>query len=69
MLGFVVKEIDCSVIISAISDIHIKRIGSLIDKNITIIEHSKDYYLCESIYTNQLYLSHIFYNISSALSS
>jgi hypothetical protein len=52
MLGFVVKEIDCSVIISAISDIHIKRIGSLIHKNITIIERSKDYYLCESIYTN-----------------
>lgn len=69
MLGFVVKEIDCLAVISAISDIHIKKIGGLIDKNITIIENSKDYYLCESVYTNQLYLSHIFYDISSAISS
>lgn len=69
MLGFVVKEIDCSVVISAISDIHTKRIGSLIDKDITIVENSKDYYLCESVYTNKLYLSHIFYDISSVVSS
>ncbi len=69
MLGFVVKEIDCSVVISDISNIHINRIGSLIDKDITIIENSKDYYLCESVYTNKLYLSHIFYDISSAVSS
>lgn len=69
MLGFVVKEIDCSVVISAISDIHTKRLGSLVDKDITIIENSKNYYLCESVYTNQLYLSHIFYDVSSAISS
>ena len=69
MLGFVVKEIDCSVVISDISNIHTNRIGSLIDKDITIIENYKDYYLCESVYTNKLYLSHIFYDISSAVSS
>lgn len=69
MLGFVVKEMDCSVVIREISDIHEKRIGSLIDKNITIIESFKDYYLCESVYTNKLYLSHIFYDISSIVSS
>ena len=69
MLGFVVKEIDCSVVISDISNIHTNRIGSLIDKDIIIIENYKDYYLCESVYTNKLYLSHIFYDISSAVSS
>ena len=69
MLGFVVKEIDCSVVISDISNIHTNRIGSLIDIDITIIENYKDYYLCESVYTNKLYLSHIFYDISSAVSS
>lgn len=68
MLGFIVRDVDCSVVISAISDIHTKRIGNLIDEDITIIENSKDYYLCESLYTNQLYLSHIFYNISSVTS-
>lgn len=69
MLGFVVKDIDCSVVISTITDIHSKKIGSIIAQNITPIVNANDYYLCESIYTNQLSLSHIFYNISSVISS
>jgi hypothetical protein len=67
MLGFVVKDIDCSVVISEITDIHNERIGDIIDKDITPIVKSKDYYLCESVYTNQLSLSHIFYNVSSVI--
>lgn len=69
MLGFVVKEIDCFVVIHEISDIHLKRIGCLIDKDITIIENAKDYCICESAYTNHLNLSHIFYDISGVVSS
>lgn len=69
MFGFIVKDIDCSVVISAITDIHTKKIGSIIAKDITTIINSKDYYLCESVYTNQLSLSHIFYNVSSVISS
>ncbi len=69
MLGFIVKDMDCSVVISAITDIHTKKIGSIIVKDITPIMNSKDYYLCESIYINQLSLKHIFYNISSVISS
>ncbi len=69
MLGFVVKDIDCSVVISAITDIHTKKLGGIIAKDITPIVNSKDYYLCESVYTNQLSLSHIFYNVSSVISS
>lgn len=69
MLGFIVKEIDCAVVISAITDIHTKKIGSIIVKDITIVENSEDYHLCESIYTNNLSLNHIFYNISRAISS
>lgn len=69
MLGFVVKDIDCSVVISEITDIHNERIGDIIDKDITPIVKSKDYYLCESVYTNQLSLSHIFYNVSSVIIS
>lgn len=69
MLGFVVKDIDCSVVISTITDIHSKKIGSIITQNITPIVNADDYYLCESIYTNRLSLSHIFYNISSVISS
>lgn len=69
MLGFVVKDIDCSVVISEITNIHNERIGDIIDKDITPIVNSKDYYLCESVYTNQLSLSHIFYNVSSVIIS
>lgn len=69
MLGFVVKDINYSVVIRKISDIHTKRLGSRIDKDISVIENSKNYYLYESTYTNQLSLSHIFYNISSIISS
>ena len=67
MLGFVVKDIDCSVVIRDIPEIHNERIGDIIDKDITPIVKSKDYYLCESVYTNQLSLSHIFYNVSSVI--
>ena len=69
MLGFVVKDIDIAVVINAISNIHIKKIGSIISKNITILENDNNYYLCESIYTNQLSLNHIFYNVSNVISS
>ena len=69
MLGFVVKDIDCSVVISTITNIHSQKIGSIIARNITPIANANDYYLCESVYTNQLSLSHIFYNISSVISS
>lgn len=68
MLGFVVKDIDCKVIIKAITNIHSKKIGNIIAKDITIINNSKKYCLCESTYTNKLSLSHIFYNVSSAVS-
>lgn len=69
VLGFFVKDIDCSVVISEITDIHNERIGDIIDKDITPIVNSKDYYLCESVYTNQLSLSHIFYDVSSVIIS
>lgn len=69
MLGFVVKSIDCTVVIRSISDVHTKKIGSFIDKDITIIENADDYYLCKSVYTNKLHLSHIFYDISNIISS
>lgn len=68
MLGFVVKDIDCFAVISAIAAIHTQKIGSIIAKDIAPVVNSKDYYLCESVYTNQLILSHIFYNVSSAIS-
>lgn len=68
MLGFVVKDIDCVATIKVIADIHAKSVGSNISKNITPTEDCTEYQVCESIYTNQLYLTHIFYNISSAIS-
>lgn len=64
MLGFVVKNIDYKIVVSEISNIHDKKIGGFI----TPIKSSKDYYLCESIYTNELVLGHIFYNISNIVS-
>lgn len=69
MLGFIVKDIDCAVVIGAITDIHIQKISRVIVKDITPIVKAKDYYLCESIYTNQLSLNHIFYNVSSIIAS
>lgn len=69
MLGFVVKDIDCSVVVGAINDIHTKKIGSIIVKGITPIMNSKDYYLCDSAYTNKLSLNHILYNVSRVISS
>lgn len=68
MMGFVVKDIDCIVAISAITDIHTKKVGNAIVKDMTLIESSEDYFLCESVYT-KLSINHIFYNISSAISS
>ena len=68
MLGFIIKDITCSIVVSAITSIHTKKIGNIIAKNITPISSSKDYCLCESVYTNQLSLNHIFYNISSIIS-
>lgn len=69
MLGFIVKDIDHTTSITAISDIHMAKLKKLISKNITVIEHSESYYLCESTYTNGLSLSHIFHNFSSIVSA
>lgn len=68
MLGFIVKDIDYTIIINAITNIHAKTLSNIIDKNITFVENSKDYCLCESVYTNKLSLNHIFYNVASAIS-
>lgn len=69
MFGFVVKNIDCTVMINNISDIHIKKLHSITVKNISILESAKSYYNCESKYTNGLSLNHIFYDISSIISA
>lgn len=69
MLGFIVENIDIAIVISAITDIHTKKIKSFIVKDITLLENSDDYCLCESTYTNRLSLNHIFYNVSEAVSS
>lgn len=68
MLGFVVADIDCVVTLTAISTIHKKKLGNLIKKNITIVIKDSNYTLCESVYSNALTLSHLFYGISSITS-
>lgn len=68
MLGFIVKDVDYSVIISAITNIHNNKIGRIIVRDITPVMNDKDYCLCESEYTNQLSLDHIFYNVSRIIS-
>lgn len=69
MLGFLVKDLDCVVTINAIADIHRNRLGNIIVKDLTILENAEDYCLCESVYTNDLSLNHIFYDISSIVFS
>lgn len=69
MIGFFVKNIDPVVTIEAIAHIHERRISRIMLKNLTVLKNAKDYCLCESSYVSQLSLSHIFYNISSVVSS
>lgn len=69
MLGFVVKNMDCTIVIRAITDIHTEKIGSIIVKDITLVEDFEEYCCCESVYTGGMSLDHIFYNISSIISS
>lgn len=68
MLGFLVGDIDCIVTITAISTLHMEELGSLIEKNITVVVKGASYALCESAYTNALTLNHVFYNISNIVS-
>lgn len=68
MLGFVVKNINWSVTIDTIANIHTKKLGDLIVQNLTVLANFNDYYLCESEYTNGLSLFHIFYDISPIVS-
>lgn len=67
MFGFIVKSIDCNVVINSITDIHTKKLEDFIIKDITIIDNGNNYYLCESAYNNDLSLGHIFYDISSVV--
>ena len=68
MLGFVVKNINWSITIGTIANIHTKKLGNLIVQNLTVLANSNDCYLCEGVYTNGLSLCHIFYDISPIVS-
>ena len=67
MLGFVVSRIDFAVILAVISSLHIKTLGSLVEKNLTVLVKETNYTLCKSTYTNALILNHLLFNMSAII--
>ena len=68
MLGFIVADVDSMVIISEITKTHLEELKEHITSDLSLIENNTTHQLCKSTYTNNLSLTHIFYNISSAVS-
>ena len=68
MLGFIVTDVDSMIIISEITKTHLEELKEHITNDLTLTENNTTYQLCKSTYTNNLSLTHIFYNISSAVS-
>jgi hypothetical protein len=68
MLGFVVKQINLVNLINSINEIHLQELKDSVTQNITTVEASENYSLCESSYISQLTLNHLFYNFSDIIS-
>ena len=67
MLGFIIKKRKFMDIVNSINDIHLQELKDYITQNITPVENSGNYCLCESSYISQLILNHLFYNFSDII--
>ena len=65
MLAFVVNEIDQTSVLGDIALTHREKLKEHIVQDITILEMTSAYFLCESEYVEGLVLGHLFYDFSS----
>ena len=64
MLGFIVKRINESILLSKINRIHNAKLSSRKIGEISYVDLGTDYKICESAYIDGLQISHIFYDIT-----
>ena len=67
MLGFIVKRINESILLSKINRIHNAKLSSRKIGEISYVDLGTDYKICESAYIDGLQISHIFYDISTVI--